>query len=760
MLPTRKGEPVQSDVSHGKASSRTDGASTPFFRLTPGRTRARLLIAALTAAMLLASGLATSAQASNQRPNGELTATCTSITFVFRNFPNAPGNTVNEKVYVHGELVDTQVFTFNGPEGTNTIPISVPPGAGKIDGFAVWNTNGLKGSYDIPATLNCSFPGYTIEKTQEIEGSGEGFTTSTLTAPVGKTVDYRVKVTNTGNTLLTFSDFVDSKCSSITGGPSGPLAPGESATYLCSHTLTESDKNKGVPYCNSAAVTGTPPKGEAVAFPRGISNAEPYTARKTSNTVCVEFTKPNERPNGEVKANCNSITFVYRKFPNANNNTVTEKVEIDNTVVLTKKFTFNGPSGMDTIHITVPPGKHNVDGFAVWNTNGFKGNWDVVTGVKCEATPAFTIEKKQKIEGGAEAFTSSPVTAAVGQTIDYQITVANTGNVPLTFSHFSDAHCSGVAGGPGGALPYEQSATYTCSHTITLADAGHDYENTATVTATPPPGEGSEITESSNTVVAHVPVTPEPAFTVVKAERVAGGVEPLGAGPIEVKRGETIEYAVTVQDTGNTSLTFSSFSDPECDGGTLTGGPSGALTHGESATYTCTHLVTLADEEAGSVDNTASVTGTPPAIDGSPITHESNTVVANVTYVPTPAFTVEKEQRVGGSGPYTSGPIVIPSTATLEYRIVVTNTGNESQTLSFSDEKCDPGTVAGGPGGEELQPGHSTTYTCTHAVVGGAEGEMIENQASVLGVPAVEPETQSKEEVSNSVLAEVEVQAH
>jgi uncharacterized repeat protein (TIGR01451 family) len=575
-----------------------------------------MLLGALAVALLLAAGLATSAHATNVRANGEVKATCTSITFRFFGFPNANNNTVTEHVTVHNELVATQQFSFNGPEGTNTIPITVPPGSGTVDGLASWNTNGFKGSFDVATALNCSFPNFTIEKQQEVEGSGEGFTTAPVQAVPGNTLKYEITVTNTGNTSLTFGPLADPYCGTVTGGPGGPLAPGESATYFCSHMVTLSDEQKAEQYANTATIAATPPKSQGL------------TLKKKSNTVIAKFPKAHERPNGEVLASCNSITFVYRKFPNAPNNTVTERVQVNHETVLIKKFTFNGPSGEDTIHITVPPGTTSVDGLASWNTNGFKGNWDVIWTVHCEATPAFTIAKQQKIEGSAEGFTSGPITATVGQTIDYQITVGNTGNTSLTFSNFTDTHCSGVAGGPVGALPYEHAATYTCSHTVTLADTGQPYENAATVTAAPPAGEGSEITQTSNTVVANVPFVPQPAFTVEKLQR-ADGAGSYTTEEIHIEANATLEYEIVVKDTGNEPLTLG-VADAEC-AGPISGGPSEGvpLQPGESTTYTCSRPVVEA-HEGELFDNTATVTGTPPQGGGAPVMHESNPVVAEV----------------------------------------------------------------------------------------------------------------------------------
>ncbi len=55
--------------------------------------------------------------------------------------------------------------------------------------------------------------------------------------------------------------------------------------------------------------------------------------------------------------------------------------------------------------------------------------------------PSFTIEKLQEIQGSGKGFTKEPLTGRLGQTVNYEMIVKNTGNAPLTFSDFTDAHC-------------------------------------------------------------------------------------------------------------------------------------------------------------------------------------------------------------------------------------------------------------------------------------------------------------------------------
>lgn len=81
-----------------------------------------------------------------------------------------------------GEKVSKSTFAFNGPTGTDTIPIAVPPGAGNVDVHATWSTNGFKGHFDLGVPLQCPpEPSFSIAKRQEIAGGGGGFTASPLT---------------------------------------------------------------------------------------------------------------------------------------------------------------------------------------------------------------------------------------------------------------------------------------------------------------------------------------------------------------------------------------------------------------------------------------------------------------------------------------------------------------------------------------------------------------------------------------------------
>src|SRR5207253_344434 len=98
-------------------------------------------------------------------------------------------------------------------------------------------------------------PGLEIKKEQRLEGEGT-YTTAKLTGKLGQRVEYHILVKDAGNTPLTLRGLVDPKCDAgtISGPSQSPLAPGEAATYTCSHVLSAT----GV-YTNVALISATPP---------------------------------------------------------------------------------------------------------------------------------------------------------------------------------------------------------------------------------------------------------------------------------------------------------------------------------------------------------------------------------------------------------------------------------------------------------------------------------------------------------------------
>ncbi len=369
------------------------------------------------------------------------------------------------------------------------------------------------------------------------------------------------------------------------------------------------------------------------------------------------------RVHGDVQFSCTGVTWNFTNFP-AGSNTVVQVVRIyageSGTVptsTIPGSFTFEGPSGETRTEFQAPPGFYKIDAWAKWKGNGLKGSFDILGKLSCSPAPALSVQKLQKIAGTTGSYTTAPVTGQVGDTVDYEIVVKNTGNVPLTIGSqdFIDHNCTGITGGPGAgeALEVGASTTYRCTHVLTEAGS---YTNKAEVSGIPPEYEGHPglpVTSTSNTVVTEVPepsLTPEPGMSVEKLQEIVGSGSYTTA-PITGQIGQIVQYEIIIKNTGNVPLTLSAFSDPRCDEGTITGGPEGAaLPVGGSTTYTCTHIIDAQDATAGSYANVVSVTGTPPNGGVLPITQESNKVIVEVPQAPNSPTPASGTTGGGSSG--------------------------------------------------------------------------------------------------------------
>jgi hypothetical protein len=341
------------------------------------------------------------------------------------------------------------------------------------------------------------------------------------------------------------------------------------------------------------------------------------------------------RAHGQVQFSCTAVHWKFTAFPQGSN-TVQQVINIEgeHPSKIVRSFTFDGPSGETTTPISAPPGTYRVDAYAIWKSPGLKSSFDILGELTCRANPGLSIKKEQRIAGSNGGYVPTPLSGEVGDTVDYQMVVTNTGNVPMEISAFADPHCDAgtISGAPVGTiLAVGASTTYLCRHV--LGEAG-TYTNTAEVSGIPPSGDGQPVLETSNTVVVQTPApptAPAPGFSIEKLQQIAGSSSPYTSSQLSGQVGQTIDYEILITNTGNVPLRFASFSDPQCDAGTLAGGTEGAaLPAGASTTYTCSHVIDSTDATAGSYSNTVTVTGTPPTGEGEPVTSSSNTVVVTV----------------------------------------------------------------------------------------------------------------------------------
>jgi hypothetical protein len=572
-------------------------------------------------------------------------------------------------------------------------------------------------------------PGIQVVKKQRIGNTG-AFTHDPVFGKVGDTVNYQMTVTNTGNVAESYS-FSDPQCDAGTlAGPTpavqnNTLSAGQSVVYTCSHVLTAADTASG--FTNAACATSGALQScdTVIAHVPAISLVKTQRIGSAGNFTHNDVTgNPGDTDNYQMKVTNTGDTSLVLNFTDANcdSGTLSGPTVLSGSYSAgTKTLSAGGQLLYTCSHVlssSDAPRFTNTANVVGTAPDGTQVSAQDSVNANVQLTPGIQVVKKQRI-GNTGAFTHDPVFGIVGETVNYQMTVTNTGNVAESYS-FSDPQCdAGTLAGPTPAvqnntLPAGQSVVYTCSHVLTLSDKASGFTNAACAT--------SGALQSCDTVIAHVP-----AISLVKTQRI-GSAGNFTHNDVTGNPGDTDNYQMKVTNTGDTSLVLN-FTDANCDGGTLSG-PSPALANntlakGASVLYTCSHL--LSDSDAPRFTNTANVVGTAP--DGTQV-NSRDSVNANVQL--TPGIQVIKKQRIGDSGAFTHDPVFGKVGDTVNYQMTVTNTGNVAESYSFSDPQCDAGTLSGptpAVANNTLPAGQSVVYTCSHVLTASDKASGFTNAA-------------------------------
>jgi uncharacterized repeat protein (TIGR01451 family) len=209
--------------------------------------------------------------------------------------------------------------------------------------------------------------------------------------------------------------------------------------------------------------------------------------------------------------------------------------------------------------------------------------------------------------------TASPRSLSrAGDTVRYHYLVTNTGNVTLTGVRINDLlpGLSAIAC-PSATLSPVGSMTCTASYRLTQANVNAGkVTNTATTTGTPP--SGPPVTSAPSSATVTIPASPA---LIIKKSASPGSFDAAGT---------TIHFRYLVTNTGNVTLRGIKINDV-LTGLSVIACPSATLNPGKHLTCTATYVTTKADVKAGSIADTATVTGDPPT--GSPVVSGPSTVV-------------------------------------------------------------------------------------------------------------------------------------
>ena len=537
----------------------------------------------------------------------------------------------------------------------------------------------------------------------------------TLYSAPGVVITYSYLVTNTGNVTLTDVSVTDPQLglSEVTC-PSGMLSPSVSETCTATYTTTLADVDAGS-ISNTGTAGGTAPDNSTVAAMSSLtipaSDAPAISVVKTANVV--NYSAPGI-----------SITYSY-KVTNTGNEDLNPVSVTDPQLGLstvTCPNTSLAPAASETCTASYTTTQADVDAGSISNTGMASGTPQ--TGSAATATSTLTIPAVDTPAISLAKTANVTSYSAPGIVITYSYKVTNAGNVTMNPISVTDPHVglSAISCGSTSLAP-GASETCTATYTTTQADVNAgSISNTGTASGKPPTGPVVTITSSLT-----IPATASPALTVMKSVTSTGPYNAVG---------QSITYSFVAKNTGNVTLSSVGITDTQtAPAGALTSGPtcqslsgpagscSGSTTSlvtGQSATFTASYTITSADLDHGSVNDSATASGTPPT--GSPVTSTPST--ATVTTTSAPALTVMKTANVAN---YSAPGIVIT------YSYKVTNSGNVDLTavsvtdphVGLSPINC-PNT--------SLAPAASETCTATYTTTqGDVDAGSISNTGTAQG---------------------------
>ena len=211
-------------------------------------------------------------------------------------------------------------------------------------------------------------------------------------------------------------------------------------------------------------------------------------------------------------------------------------------------------------------------------------------------------------------------------------------------------------------------------------------------------------------------------------------------GTTGLSAGDTISYAFTVTNTGNTTLTNIEVTDPKA---TVTGTTIASLAPGASDTtsYTARYTLLQADIDMGTFTNTATATGDGAGTDDVTDTDSDTQTLArtgSLTLIKTASDPVDNDSNgvdVGDVITYTyvatnSGNVTLTNVSIAETQADFTGTGTLPSPVyasGGSDQDSDSAT-------DDLAVGESVTWTATYALTqADVNAGFVENQAKATG---------------------------
>ncbi len=534
-----------------------------------------------------------------------------------------------------------------------------------------------------------------------VDASGDGV------AQLGETLTYTFTVTNSGNVPLTNVTISDAKLSMSNVVCVANLAVGETKTCPTkTYVVTAADIAAGK-VDNLATAKGTPPSGTpvtgtgtstipapatpAIKVVKSVSDASGDGVAQLGEVLTYTFTVSNT---GNVPLNNVKVTDAKLGLSNADcapSLAVGANTTCPSLTTAQKKYTVTAA---------------DISNGAVDNTVTAKGTPSTggsdVTGTGSASIPTEGATASVKIEKSVVDSDDADSIASLGEVLTYTFKVTNTGNVDLTDVRITDAKLGLSNELCVATLPVGQ--TFTCpteTYTVTAADvANGSVDNIATVTGKTPTGD--PVTNQGSSTIP----TDRPSMTMTKS------VADENPSDSVATEGEVLTYTFTVTNTGNVALTNVTVTDPKIPA--LASGAPCVATLAVGATTNCpllpaaTYTVTAADVAHGSVNNTATSSGTSPS--HATVTAQGSATIPTAVNAPEKAgLSIDKTVDVSSASP---GDVVT-------YTLKVKNTGPGVADNVVVTDALPSGTTFLSASAPCTQSGGTVTCAARHPGLGG-----------------------------------------
>ncbi|MDO6590181.1 MULTISPECIES: DUF7507 domain-containing protein [Rhodobacterales] len=477
-------------------------------------------------------------------------------------------------------------------------------------------------------------PALTVEKTVDAGAPDP--------AEEGASIPYTIVATNTGEQTLNNVAITDPQLGALTCAPTPApvtLAPDEALTCTGSYLVTQDDIDDQTVgdamtavFTNTATATANDPFGVALD-PVSDDADHPLDPALPELTILKELIPdPAADPAYE---NVGDVLRFRMTVTNTGNTTINAIEVTDSLVAGTCDIATLAPGDQDlTCLFDYVVEQSDIDAGEVLNTGIVTGqpanpgadpveNTDDFTSPGPLQTPSLEVVKAGTLDLGADGI------ATVGDTITYEITVTNTGNVtitdtvvedevvePLTYAAADDADGNSTID----TLAPGDSAVVTATYTLDQDDIDlGTVTNTAAATGSDP--NGDDVMDTSDSADPNDGAGDDDP-TVTDIPRTPGMIiEKTASADLDVVEGTILTYTYDVTNMGNVTLEDITLVDEHVSASGvafLDFSPGGnvvdTLLPGEMATLTATYTVTQDDIDAGAdLTNTVTATSTGPA---------------------------------------------------------------------------------------------------------------------------------------------------